>query len=84
MNILEELKFYCETQNPVGALMLSGEWATTFFFIIIAPSLYLFILDLVSCSNFPKFETSSIYTLSSYSIQLSLSMDLSHLTQPFT
>lgn len=26
MNILEELKFYCETQNPVGALMLSGEW----------------------------------------------------------
>ena len=24
MNILEELKFYCETQNPVGALMLSG------------------------------------------------------------
>lgn len=21
MNILEKLKFYCETQNPVGALM---------------------------------------------------------------
>lgn len=26
MNLIEELKNYCDINNPVGALMLSGEW----------------------------------------------------------
>lgn len=26
MNIVEELRNYCDLDNPVGALMLSGEW----------------------------------------------------------
>lgn len=26
MNLIEELKSYCDINNPVGALMLSGEW----------------------------------------------------------
>ena len=26
MNILEELKYYCEEPKPVGALMITGEW----------------------------------------------------------
>ena len=26
MNLIEELKNYCDIDNPVGALMLSGEW----------------------------------------------------------
>lgn len=26
MNLIEELKYYCDINNPVGALMLSGEW----------------------------------------------------------
>lgn len=26
MDLIEELKNYCEINNPVGALMLSGEW----------------------------------------------------------
>lgn len=26
MNLIEELKNYCAINNPVGALMLSGEW----------------------------------------------------------
>ena len=26
MNLIEELKNYCDLDNPVGALMLSGEW----------------------------------------------------------
>ncbi len=26
MDIIEELKYYCSITNPVGALMLSGEW----------------------------------------------------------
>ena len=81
---LEQKLIGTEEKINTTARIIDVSPATTFFFIIIAPSLYLFILDLVSCSNFPKFETSSIYTLSSYSIQLSLSMDLSHLTQPFT
>ena len=28
MNLIEELKNYCEINNPVGALMLSGEWGS--------------------------------------------------------
>ena len=33
MNLIEELKNYCDIDNPVGALMLSGEWefGKTFF-----------------------------------------------------
>ena len=26
MDLIEELKNYCDINNPVGALMLSGEW----------------------------------------------------------
>lgn len=26
MKLIEELKNYCDISNPVGALMLSGEW----------------------------------------------------------
>lgn len=26
MDLIEELKYYCDINNPVGALMLSGEW----------------------------------------------------------
>lgn len=26
MDLIEELKNYCAIENPVGALMLSGEW----------------------------------------------------------
>ena len=26
MNLIQELKNYCDINNPVGALMLSGEW----------------------------------------------------------
>ena len=26
MDTLEELKYYCDEQQPVGALMLTGEW----------------------------------------------------------
>lgn len=28
MNLIEELKNYCDIDNPVGALMLSGEWGS--------------------------------------------------------
>ena len=28
MNLIEVLKNYCEINNPVGALMLSGEWGS--------------------------------------------------------
>lgn len=26
MNTLEELKYYCNEKQPVGAIMLTGEW----------------------------------------------------------
>ena len=26
MNTIEELEYYCEEPQPVGALMLTGEW----------------------------------------------------------
>ena len=26
MNTLEELKYYCEENQPVGAMLLTGEW----------------------------------------------------------
>lgn len=26
MNTLEELKYYCEENRPVGAMLLTGEW----------------------------------------------------------
>ena len=26
MDLIEELKSYCDINNPVGALMISGEW----------------------------------------------------------
>ena len=26
MDTLEELKYYCDEPQPVGALMLTGEW----------------------------------------------------------
>ena len=28
MDLIEELKSYCDINNPVGALMLSGEWGS--------------------------------------------------------
>ena len=35
MDLVEELKSYCDINNPIGALMLSGEWGCgkTYFII---------------------------------------------------
>lgn len=49
MNIIEELKNYCDIDNPVGALMLSGEWGSgkTYFiktkFIPLVKDIYVFL-----------------------------------------
>ena len=28
MNTINELKYYCQEKDPVGALMLTGEWGS--------------------------------------------------------
>ena len=49
MNLIEELKNYCDIDNPVGALMLSGEWGSgkTYFiktkFIPLVKDTYVFL-----------------------------------------
>ena len=49
MNLIEELKNYCDIDNPVGALMLSGEWGSgkTYFintqFIPLVKDTYVFV-----------------------------------------
>lgn len=49
MDLIEELKNYCDINNPVGALMLSGEWGCgkTYFintkFIPLVKDTYVFV-----------------------------------------
>lgn len=58
MDLIEELKNYCDINNPVGALMLSGEWGCgkTYLintkFIPLVKDTYVFVFDINEYNGF--------------------------------